>query len=187
MNVCKYTFEEYSEIVKTFHGAKAPGVLIGGFMVDLAVRNLPDGALYDAICETKTCLPDAIQLLTPCTIGNGWLKVVHLGLFALTLYQKEGNKGVRVFLDAQKMQTWPEIKTWHFKLKQKHEQDMEKIIHEIKAAGDTVLSLQFVTVKPEIAKKMHKGKIAICPQCRETFPASDGDVCLGCQGGRPYL
>ncbi|HNQ47588.1 MAG TPA: formylmethanofuran dehydrogenase subunit E family protein [Syntrophorhabdus sp.] len=61
VHVLEYTFEEYTEIVKKFHGAAAPGVLIGGFMVDAAIRNLPDGILYDAICETKSCLPDAIS------------------------------------------------------------------------------------------------------------------------------
>ena len=83
----------------------------------LAIRNLPDGVLYDAICETRSCLPDAIQLLTPCTMGNGWLKIIHLGRFALTLYDKQNYEGVRVFLDAEKVEAWPEIKAWYFKLK----------------------------------------------------------------------
>ena len=135
MYILGYAFEDYIEIVKTFHGAEAPGVLIGGFMVDLAVRNLPEGVLCDAICETKTCLPDAIQLLTPCTIGNGWLKVVPLGLFALTLYQKGDNKGVRVFPDAEKVKTWPEIHAWFFKLKPKKEQDRERLIKTDKGSG----------------------------------------------------
>ena len=61
------------------------------------------GCLFDAICETRNCLPDAVQLLTPCTIGNGWLKVVNVGRFALTLYDKYQGEGVRVYLDPAKV------------------------------------------------------------------------------------
>ncbi len=46
-------------------------------MVDLALKNLPKGEFFDALCETPACLPDAVQLLTPCTVSNGWLKVVN--------------------------------------------------------------------------------------------------------------
>ena len=41
MNIRNYTFEEFVERVKEFHGYAAPGVIIGGFMVDLAYRSLP--------------------------------------------------------------------------------------------------------------------------------------------------
>ncbi len=117
MNIRNYTFEEFVERVKEFHGYEAPGVIIGGFMVDLAYRHLPKEGLFDALCETPKCLPDAIQLLTPCTVGNGWLTVVNVGRFALTLYNKESGEGVRVFVDTEKLEVWPELKTWFFKLK----------------------------------------------------------------------
>ncbi|MEN6617055.1 MAG: formylmethanofuran dehydrogenase subunit E family protein, partial [Syntrophorhabdus sp.] len=63
-DILGYTFDEYKEMVRQFHGSDAPGLLIGGFMVSLAIENLPAGTLYDAVCETKQCLPDAVQLLT---------------------------------------------------------------------------------------------------------------------------
>ena len=155
-------------------------------MVDTAVRNLPDGILYDAICETRSCLPDAIQLLTPCTIGNGWLKIIHNGRFALTLYDKQNNEGVRVFLDTEKVKEWPGIKTWYFKLKASKEQDREKIAREIKKAGNSILSIRNVRVKLQIAEKKRKGNIAVCPECREAYPADDGKTCLACQVNRLY-
>ena len=77
-----YMFQEFVDLVSSFHGYAAPGVIIGGFMVDLAYRYLPEEGLFDALCETPKCLPDAIQLLTPCTLGNGWLTVVNTGRFA---------------------------------------------------------------------------------------------------------
>jgi len=186
-NILGYSFEEFVNIVKSFHGAEAPGILIGGFMIKAVVRHLPSGILYDAICETGSCLPDAIQLLTPCTIGNGWMKVINLGRFALTLYDKESYEGVRAFLDMEKVEAWPEIKAWYLKLKSKKEQEKEKLIQEIKKAGELIISLQKVRVQPHIAERKHKGKIALCSKCREAYPADDGAICCACQGENPYL
>jgi formylmethanofuran dehydrogenase subunit E len=36
-------------MVHSFHGSIAPGVMLGGFMVDLAYRNLPSEILFDVI------------------------------------------------------------------------------------------------------------------------------------------
>jgi len=33
-----YAFDEYMDAVKSFHGHTAPGLLVGGFMVDLALK-----------------------------------------------------------------------------------------------------------------------------------------------------
>jgi formylmethanofuran dehydrogenase subunit E len=185
MQIVNHTFEEYLHIIKTFHGSEAPGVIIGGFMVDMAIRHIPDGTLYDAICETRSCLPDAIQLLTPCTTGNGWLKVIHSGRFALTLYDKYTNEGVRVFIDTKKLEKWPEIKAWLFKLETSNGKKPD-ITEEIAKAGESILSIQRIHVKPEIGKKISKGKIGVCPQCGEAYPINDGRVCLGCQDS-PYI
>jgi formylmethanofuran dehydrogenase subunit E len=186
MHILEYTFEEYLQIVRRFHGTAAPGVVIGGCMVDRAVRNLPEGILYDAICETRSCLPDAIQMLTPCTVGNGWLKIIPSGRFALTLYDKYNYEGLRVFVDAKRIESWPEIKAWLFKLKSSGEQSQESVIREIGEAGESILGMQRVRVRPEMGKKVHKGKIAVCPQCREPYPLNDGGICLFCQGNSPY-
>ena len=115
-----------------FHGNPAPGLLIGGFMVDMAMRERPEGEFFDVLCETSVCLPDAVQLLTPCTYGNGWLKVVDIGRFAITVFEKYSGKGVRVHLDASKLGDYPEIKSWFFRLKRKEEQDQEKLMGEIR-------------------------------------------------------
>lgn len=174
-------------MVKNFHGTAAPGVLIGGHMVDRALRDLPGGFLYDAISETGKCLPDAIQLLTPCTIGNGWLKIIDIGRYALSFYNKENGKGMRVFLDAEKIRPWPDINVWLFKLKSKQEQDSERLIRQIEEAGDTILSTQGVQVHPESVMKKRKGAVAVCPGCREAYPADNGNMCQGCQGRLPYI
>lgn len=185
--VCNYTVEEYIEKVRSFHGYTAPGLIIGGFMIDLAYRHLPKEARLDSISETDTCLPDAIQLLTHCTIGNGWLKVINLGRFALTLYDPNTGDGVRVSINPAKLEKWLEIKNWFFKLVPKKQQDTQKLIEQIQEAGADICNYKKVKVDLSIVSKKHRTGLAICPRCKESYPVVDGEICLGCQGKAPYL
>ena len=182
-----FDLEEYLRRVRSFHGHVAPGVVIGGFMVHLARSGMPEGSLFDAISETPACLPDAIQLLTPCTVGNGWLKIINFGRFALSLYDKYHGNGVRVFLDPVKLDKWPEIKAWFLKLKSRQEQSHEEILSQIKKAGVGICGIRAVQIKPELLKKRDKGRIAVCSSCAEAYPLNDGSLCLACQGNSPYL
>jgi formylmethanofuran dehydrogenase subunit E len=182
-----FNIDEYMHRVRSFHGHAAPGVIIGGFMVHLALTRIPEGVLFDAICETPACVPDAIQLLTPCTVGNGWLKIINLGRFALSLYDKQHGNGFRVFIEPGRLEKWPEIKAWFFKLKSRKEQSHEEILAQIKEAGVEICGISPVQIKPEFLKKRDKGKIAICPSCREAYPLQDGSTCRACQGNSPYV
>jgi formylmethanofuran dehydrogenase subunit E len=186
MNIGTYTIDDYMHLVKSFHGNVAPGLIIGGFMVDLAMKNLPEGILFDAICETQTCLPDAVQLLTPCTVGNGWLRVLSFGRFALCLYDKYEGNGVRVYIDPKKLKDWPEINDWFFKLKAKKDQDPAALRDQIIEAGTEILSIEEVHVDTGRLPKKGKGAIATCPACGEAYPVKDGSSCLACQGNSPY-
>ena len=182
-----FDIEDYLYRVKSFHGHLAPGVVIGGYMVHLANTQMPEGILFDAISETPACVPDAIQLLTPCTVGNGWLKIINLGRFALSLYDKYHGNGVRVFLDTGKLENWPEIKDWFLKLKSRAEQRQEDILSQIREAGSEICSVRPVQIKTEFLKKRDKGKIEICSSCKEAYPLRDGIICLACQGSSPYI
>jgi formylmethanofuran dehydrogenase subunit E len=186
MNIGTYTYEEYVHVVESFHGQLAPGLVVGGFLVDLALKNLPEGDLFDAICETSSCLPDAVQLLTPCTIGNGWVKIVDMGRFAVTLYEKKSGTGVRVYLDTEKLNAWPEIHSWFFKLKPKKEQDKNLLLAQIVEAGTAILSIQRVQVRAEHLAPHKLGPTAVCPACGEGYPRKHGETCLACQGRSPY-
>jgi formylmethanofuran dehydrogenase subunit E len=182
-----FEMEEYLHLVQSFHGYAAPGVLIGGFMVHAARTRIPEGVVFDAICETPVCLPDAIQLLTPCTVGNGWLKIINLGRFALSLYDKDQGEGFRVFLDPKKLDNWLEIKTWFFKLKPKVEQNTELLMAQIKEAGGTLCTMHPVRVRLDLLKKQKRGEIVVCPCCQEAYPANDGKICRSCQGYSHYM
>ncbi len=182
-----YSFEEFLKVVESFHGHQSPGVILGGFMVSYALEQLPRGILIDAVSETPACLPDAIQLLTPCTLGNGWLKVINLGRFALSLYEKYEGKGVRVFIDPAKLDGRPQIRNWLFKLIPKSEQDRDLLIAEIRQAGRSILGMRPVRLKREHLGKTRRGAISNCGMCGEPYPERDGLVCRACQGQSPYV
>ncbi|HWR03488.1 MAG TPA: FmdE family protein [Humidesulfovibrio sp.] len=186
MNIGPYTFEEFKAKAAAFHGYPAPGLLLGGYMVELARRQLPEGTLFDAVVETSKCLPDAVQILTPCTLGNGWMKVLNLGRYAVTLYDKYTGTGVRVWLDLDKMAPYEEIRGWFLKLKKKADQDTDRLFREIEDGGENLCSMAAVQVDDRFRKHKSMGRVGICPICAEAYPPSDGAICRGCQGEAPY-
>ena len=182
MNIGDYTFDEFKAMAERFHGYAAPGLLLGGYMVTLAKRHLPEGTLFEAISETRKCLPDAVQLLSLCSMGNNWVKVRDLGRYAVTLYDKYTGKGVRVSIDAQKLEAWPEYYSWLMKKKPKKEQNEAELLREIEEAGDSICKVQPVTVHRELLGHAPSGAVAVCPVCGEGYPVKDGPICRGCQG-----
>jgi len=182
-----YTYEQYCDRAREFHGSVAPGILIGGFMVEAARRKLPPGTLFDVICETVECLPDAVQLLTPCSVGNQWLRIIDVGRFAMTFYDKATGEGVRVHLDSRKLEKWPAIKEWFMKLEPKERQDRQRLLNEIREAGDRICTVDKLRVSLDFAATRHQKSVAVCPICNEAYRAEDGAVCPACKGKRlPY-
>ena len=182
-----YSADEYIELIRAFHGFPAPGLIIGGFMVQAARRRITADVLFNAVCETSRCLPDVIQLLTPCTVGNGWLRIYSLDIYALSLYDKETGRGVRVSVDPKKLANYPETEAWFLKKKPKKEQDSQKLRQEMIAAGEDPLSVTSVIVDPRHLVRRKKGDMVVCPLCGDVYPAADGAVCRGCRGESPYL
>jgi formylmethanofuran dehydrogenase subunit E len=174
--------EEYLRQAEAFHGYAAPGLLLGKFMVEKARKGIPPGVLFQVLCETTKCLPDAVQLLTSCTIGNGRLRILPLGRFALSLYHKDTGEGVRVHPDPARLEPWPAVKAWYLKLKSKREQDPILLLSQIREAGEACLASESILVKPEQVFKIRMG-----PDCGETYPIASGSCCLACQGESPYL
>ncbi len=187
MNIGPYTFEEFKQKAAEFHGYPAPGLLLGGYMTVLAMRHIPAGTLFEALVESKKCLPDAVQLLTLCSVGNNWMKVLNLGRYALSLFDKHTGEGVRVYVDPAKLGPYPEIQGWFLKTKRKKDQDTEKLFLELRTAGESVLSLAKVRITPRFLGHANMGAVGICPRCGEAYPTGDGPLCRGCQGEAPYL
>lgn len=181
-----YTVEEFVDAAERFHGYAAPGLILGGFMVHEARRHIPEGILFDAISETAWCLPDAVQMLTPCTVGNGWLRIFPLGLYAVALFNKFTGQGVRVAVETDLLQPYPTIREWLFKLKPKKEQDSPRLRREILMAGASVCSVREIALRKEFMGGRGKGAINACPACGQAYPARDGAVCRSCRGESPY-
>jgi len=187
MDIGAYTFKEFRSLAENFHGYAAPGLLVGGYMVELAKRHLPEGTLFEAVVESGKCLPDAVQLLTLCSIGNNWMKIHNLGRYAVSLFDKHTGEGVRVSLDPVKMAAYPELKGWFFKEKPKKDQDVAVLEAEIEAAGDSICKVEPISVKRRFLGHKHMTRIVCCPVCGEAYPVEDGPVCRGCQGEAPYV
>jgi formylmethanofuran dehydrogenase subunit E len=181
-----YTVDEFIAAAARFHGYAAPGLILGGFMVHEAKSHIPEGILFDAISETAWCLPDAVQMLTPCTVGNGWLRIFNLGLYAVSLFDKHTGKGVRVAVETERLDPYPTIREWLFKLKPKKEQDSDRLREEIRTAGASICSVAEIALRPEFMGGRGKGAIAACPACGQAYPARDGSVCRSCRGESPY-
>ena len=182
-----FTFDGFVELATWFHNYPAPGLLLGGYMVEEAKRHIPEGVLFDAISETSWCLPDAVQLLTPCTIGNGWLRVRNSGVYAVSLFDKFTGEGVRVRLDPGKLTHFPHTLCWLMKTKPKQEQDSKGLRREIRDHGLEMLSVENVLIRPDVVAKRSKGTIALCPICGDAYPEFHGAICRSCSGDSPYV
>ena len=135
LTVCGRPYEDFLSTIQRFHGWIAPGVVIGGLMVDLAQEHIGPDVEADAIIETTRCLPDAIQLFTPCTYGNGWMKVVDWDKFALTLYNKKTLEGIRIWLDIEKSRRFPDVYNWYMRLASKEALPLDILLKSIEEAG----------------------------------------------------
>jgi formylmethanofuran dehydrogenase subunit E len=176
----KIGLEDYFEAVEVFHGHLAPGLVLGGFMVDWALEAMEASELLDAVVETRKCLPDAVQILTKCSVGNGWLRILDWGKLALTLYDKDSLEGARVHLDALRLGPYPRVRAWAMKEKPKAENPMEPLIDEMVRAGRQVLTFEKVILEsvPELSPPY--GQPKICVQCGEAFRSGAGETCHGC-------
>lgn len=198
MNVGKYSFEEFKQLAASFHGSPDPGLLVGGFLLTAARAALsggfaetgPEDSGFEALAETPQALPDAIQLLTPCTIGNGRLKIEDLGKLALVLYDQKSGKGFRARVAHEKFYLWPELEAWYFKRKSAAELDLERLFLEIEHAGTVLAHLSEIRMNQPRPLPAAGSRIVVCPICGEAYPKKDGRACLYCQSpayGKPYL
>jgi formylmethanofuran dehydrogenase subunit E len=183
--ICGKPIEVCLQMIERFHGWKAPGLVLGLFMVDLAQELIGCQTEADAVVETRHCLPDAIQLFTPCTIGNGWLKILDWDKFALTLYDRRTQCGFRVWVDLDKLRRFPRLFKWYMRLIPKRALPLEELLDLILTARRQVLSDSAVTMFRH-HKRIKKTLVNICPVCNEAFAANQGAVCLACQGEGYY-
>ena len=183
--ICGRSRADFLLAIEGFHGFVAPGLIIGGFMVDWGLELIGPGVEADAIVETYHCLPDAVQIFTPCTVGNGWLKVLDWDKFALTLYDRRTLSGYRVWLDLNKTAAYPPIYGWYMRTIPKQDLPKEVVNSTILEAGRKILSSRPIDVV-NLHERKKKGETGVCPKCGEAYPLDQGKKCLACQGEGYY-
>jgi formylmethanofuran dehydrogenase subunit E len=176
--VCK---TDFLMAIENFHGRQAPGLVLGGLMVDLGIELLGSFSDPAAVVESQCYLPDAVQVLTPCTIGNGRLVILDWGKMALCLYDKKKLAGYRIWLDLKKTRLIPGIYDWQMRLLHEKVQRDDPVIKDILSAGRSILSWRAVPITQPLRDRT-KNPLAVCPRCDEAYPEVQGDKCLSCQG-----
>jgi len=179
-------FSDFLIQMEEFHGYRSPGMLLGGFMVDIALRELGPTPHLNVVTETVVCLPDAVQLLTPCTIGNGFLQVLDWGKFALTGYDRMGLSGVRVWLNADSLHNYPTIQRWFERSKRTGPKPLfEEVAPEMLEVGTKLLNHQPVRLYRAL-KDSKPVPTERCPTCGEFYPLRIGSDCPACHGQAYY-
>jgi formylmethanofuran dehydrogenase subunit E len=73
-----YSFEEFLEVAALSHGNPAPGLILGGFMVDAGRERLPGGIPFGRRGGDRGMPARRGAVLTaPPSTGNGWMRVVQ--------------------------------------------------------------------------------------------------------------
>ncbi|MGZ4894381.1 MAG: FmdE family protein [Halobacteriota archaeon] len=190
-NKTEERIRKYVRQCTTFHGFAPPGLLIGVFMVDLALDKLgaePNEKLY-AVSETSKCAPDAVQVITHATIGNKQLRIIESGRFSITLNRPSSGsvtEGIRVYVDMAKIADYPVLYLWFTNdPAYKHVTDKDTIYDEILRGGRDMLSWESV----EVLVSQKKQWVAVtCKICGEPVPdyLVENGRCMTCAATKNY-
>jgi len=182
--ICGVRYVDFVIRMEEFHGFRSPGILVGALMIEKALEELGATPYLNVVTETIVCLPDAVQLLTPCTIGNGFLQVLDWGKFALTAYDRKTLAGVRARLNENALYNYPQIRSWYERSNTKAKPLFEKLATEILKAGSNLVAHQPVRLHHAL-KSLHHVPTGSCPDCGESYPLHHGPTCPSC-GNRAY-
>ena len=184
--ICGIKYEDFLIRVEEFHGYRSPGILLGGIMLDRSLREMEPAPYLNMVSETMVCLPDAVQLLTPCTIGNGFLQILDWGKFALTGYDRVTLSGVRVWLNHYRLSDYPLIRAWFERTGQpKEKPPFEELAAEILDASEDLILYRPVKLHHAL-KDSKPVPTGLCPRCGESYPLRFGSVCPSCSGEAYY-
>lgn len=185
-NLCGVEYEALLIQMEEFHGYRSPGILLGGLMLDTALKKLEPTPYLNVVCETVVCLPDAVQMLTPCTIGNGFLQVLDWGKFALTTYDRQTLAGIRVWLNHDRLEMYPIVSRWFERTGRPREKPpFDTLAEEMLAAAPEIIVNQPVRLSSDL-KDSQPVPTGPCSQCGESYPLHHGPVCPACQGDAYY-
>jgi len=185
-SICGVKYGDLLIRMEEFHGYRSPGILLGGIMMEVALREHTPTPYLNVVTETIVCLPDAVQLLTHCTIGNGFLQILDWGKFALTGYDRKTLSGVRVWLKHDMLFDYPLIRAWFERTEQpKEKPPFEELSAEILDAGEDLLLHRPVKLHQAL-KDSKPVPTGLCPRCGESYPLRSGPACPSCSGEAYY-
>ena len=180
--VCGIDHNDLIIRIEEFHGYRSPGILLGGFMIEAALDRLGSTPYVNIVSETVVCLPDAIQLLTPCTIGNGFLQLLDWGKFALTAYDRTTLQGYRTGLNHDQLPSFPMIHQWFDRTARTGEKpEFEDLVAEILTAAGKLIVCREVTLHRAL-KDTQPVQTRHCPACGDSYASRLGNLCPGCSG-----
>jgi len=172
--------------IEEFHGYRSPGILVGSRMIATALHELGDTPYLNMVSETVVCLPDAVQLLTGCTMGNGFLQILDWGKFAVTAYDRTTLEGVRVWLNPERLEDYPLIRAWFERNRGgQPKPPFEAMAAEILSADSSLLPFRKVRLLRAL-KNDQPVPTRACPDCGEFYPERFGERCPACRGKAYY-
>lgn len=184
--ICGQDYQQFLIQMEEFHGGRSGGMLIGALLLEAALDRIgmpPDLAV---VAETVNCLPDAVQVLSPCTVGNGLLHILNWGKFALTAYRQERLVGVRARLSTDAVPDWPDLNRWFNRLEPEKEPPVfDDLAKELFSGRDQLIEA-FDIHLPGPMKEEHPVDTGACPQCSESCPIQPQPLCEACQGTAYY-
>lgn len=188
---------------KEFHGHICPFLALGVrisilAMEELGVKKNSAASVTEellAIVECNNCLTDGVQVATGCTFGNNGLIYLDLGKNALTLVSRRNWKGVRVYVDAEKLRQKyfdkEALELFNKVIVQRRgsEEDVKKLSAFWERIGWKMLelpkeefSIEFVEVEPiERAPIFENRRCRSCGELAMATRVKDG-LCLKCAG-----
>lgn len=185
-SICGLDYEDFVVKMEEFHGYRSPGILVGALMIEDALKEVGTTPYLNMVTETVVCLPDAVQLLTPCTIGNGFLQVLDWGKFALTAYDRKTLIGRRAWLNYDALESYPLIQSWFERsLKTREKPAFEELAGEIMKAGSDLVAHQSVRLYKSL-KSPERIPTGRCQNCGESYPLHLGPSCPACEGNAYY-
>jgi hypothetical protein len=103
----------------------------------------------------------------------------------ISFYGRRTLAGARIWLDLEKLKAFPPIYRWYMRLAPKPELPLEILVDAILVAGRALLSATPIRII-HFAARQKKGPTAVCRDCGEAYPVSQGPQCLACQGRKYY-
>ncbi len=187
-----------------FRRAVEPGIAYGIKMIFsvqkfLKIKDLRKVNLL-VVAETSRCLPDAIQFLCGCTIGNRRLVIKDHGKMAATFFNRDAGRAVRVTISPkfQKRDVQRSKEFMHLKGKREfaeiESRRLQDALDILRVPDEELLRFQEVEITESLSAIFVPSGIVFCEECGESVRESkvqikDGrKLCLPCAGvEKPYF